>query len=246
MRYLVLSDIHSNIEAFNSVLSFFERKRYDKVLFLGDLVGYGAAPNQVIDRFKRIRKKKVYVRGNHDKVCAGLEEGNHFNDKAKVAAEWTAKKLSQANLSFLKKMPRGPLEVDKEILIAHGSPINEDYYVFSDFDAYQIFMATKNFITFIGHTHLPMLFEFTGEEINGFLLSDRMVIKLNKDSRYIVNPGSVGQPRDRDPRASAIIYDSDLGKIYCYRIPYNIKKAQKRIEKKHLPIHLAKRLEYGV
>jgi len=245
MRYLVLSDIHSNIDAFNSVLSFFKRKRYNKVLFLGDLVGYGGAPNQVIDTFRSL-KGTVCVRGNHDKVCSGLEKGNHFNDKAKAAAEWTLKKLTSRNLSFLKKMPQGPLKVNENISIAHGSPVNEDFYVFSDFDAYQIFMETNNFITFIGHTHIPILYEFTGEDVRTILLLDRMIIKLDPTRRYIVNPGSVGQPRDRDSRSSAIIYDERLQKIYTYRINYNIDKAFERIEKEGLPIHLAIRLKYGV
>ncbi len=245
MRYLVLSDIHSNIDAFNSVLSFFKKKKYNKILFLGDLVGYAAAPNQVVEKFCSL-KGTSYVRGNHDKVCAGLEQGNHFNDKAKAAALWTMQKLTRKNLNFLRRMPQGPLVVNQDILIAHGSPINEDFYVFSDFDAYQIFMHTKNFITFIGHTHLPMVYEFDGEDIRGFWLTDRMVLKLNRKHRYIINPGSVGQPRDRNPKSSAIIYDSDLDKIYAYRIKYNIQSAFNRIKKRQLPIHLAIRLEYGV
>ncbi len=245
MRYLVLSDIHSNIDAFNSVLSFFRRKKYNRILFLGDLVGYAAAPNQVVEKFRSL-KGTIFVRGNHDKVCAGIEKGNHFNDKAKAAAIWTMKKLTQQNLNFLKKMPQGPVAVNKDILIAHGSPINEDFYVFSDFDAYQIFMQTKNFITFIGHTHLPMVYEFDGEDINAFFLRDRMVLKLDSGKRYIINPGSVGQPRDRDPRSSAIIYDEKLKKVYAYRIPYNINRAFDRIVKEKLPVHLAIRLGYGV
>ncbi len=245
MRYLVLSDIHSNIDAFNSVLSFFKRKKFNKILFLGDLVGYAAAPNQVVEKFRSL-KGTYYVRGNHDKVCSGIEKGSHFNDKAKAAALWTMKKLTKNNLNFLKRMPQGPLEVNEEIVIAHGSPINEDFYVFSDFDAYQIFMQTKHFITFIGHTHLPIVYEFDGEDVNGFLLRDRMVIKLDRNKRYIINPGSVGQPRDRDPRSSAIIYDDKLNKIYAYRINYNINRAFDRIVRERLPIHLAIRLGYGV
>ncbi len=245
MRYLIVSDIHSNIEAFKSVLSFFKRKKYNKILFLGDLVGYGGAPNQVVDLFRSLNNK-VYVRGNHDKVCSGLESGNHFNDKAKIAAIWTYRKLTRGNLNFLKKMPVGPLKVNDDILIAHGSPINEDFYVFSDFDAYQIFVQTRNFITFIGHTHIPLLYEFDGTDIRTLWLSDRMKLSLNPNRRYIVNPGSVGQPRDRDSRASAIIYDDENKKLYTYRIGYNIIKACKKIEKEGLPYHLCTRLHYGV
>ena len=245
MRYLILSDIHSNIDAFNSVMSFFKRKKYNKILFLGDLVGYGAAPNQVVEKFKMLRNKK-YVRGNHDKVCAGLELGAHFNDKAKKAADWTFSKLSKTNLNYLKRMPKGPLKVSEEILIAHGSPINEDYYIFSDFDAYQVFMNTSNFITFIGHTHLPILYEFDGTNIKTVKMEHKGVYQLDPKKRYIVNPGSVGQPRDRDYRASAVIFDNNAYKIYNYRIEYNVKKAFDRILKAKLPVHLAIRLGYGV
>ncbi len=245
MRYLILSDVHANVEAFRAVKAFFRRKRFDRVLFLGDLVGYGGAPNQVVETFLEFKHIHA-VRGNHDKVCSGIEEGYNFNDKAKIAADWTFERLSMENLKYIREMPRGPVRVNESILISHGSPVNEDYYLFSEFDAFQVFNQFRTRLMFFGHTHVPCVFEFDGESIMFRRLMDRDVVILNPKYQYLVNPGSVGQPRDRDYRASCILYDSDTAKLFHYRVHYNVEASQKRILREGLPYHLAARLAYGV
>ncbi len=245
MRYLVISDIHGNIEALRAVIAFVRRKKYSGVLFLGDLVGYGAAPNQVVDTVQRLRGL-VCVRGNHDKVCSGIEEGYNFNDKAKIAADWTFEKLSMDNLKFIREMPRGPVQVNERIVLSHGSPANEDYYLFSEFDAFQVFNRFSTHMMFFGHTHVPCVFDFDGTTIHFRRLLDRDVVHLDPTHRYLINPGSVGQPRDRDYRASSLILDSDAEKLYYYRVHYNVEAAQNRILAEGLPYHLAARLSFGV
>ncbi len=245
MRYLVLSDVHSNVESLRAVRAFFRRKRVDHVLFLGDLVGYGGAPNQVVQAFQEFRALTA-VRGNHDKVCSGIEEGYNFNDKAKIAADWTFERLSMDNLRFVRELTRGPVRVSDKMLLSHGSPVNEDYYLFSEFDAFQVFNQHRTHLMFFGHTHVPCVFEFDGESILFRRLTDRDVLALNPKHQYLVNPGSVGQPRDRDYRASCMLYDSDTGKLFHYRIHYNVEASQKRILREGLPYHLAARLAYGV
>jgi len=245
MRYLVLSDIHSNLEALRAVKSFFRRKKCGTVLFLGDLVGYGGAPNQVVEELRGFRSIKT-VRGNHDKVCSGIEEGYNFNEKAKIAADWTFERLSMENLKYVRELPRGPVKLTNRLVMSHGSPVNEDYYLFSEFDAFQVFNRFRTHLMFFGHTHVPCLFDFDGETIQFRRLLDRDVIDLDPEHQYLVNPGSVGQPRDRDYRASCLLYDEDKNRLFHYRIHYNVEAAQNRILKEGLPYHLAARLAYGV
>ena len=125
MKYLILSDIHSNKEALTAVLAFVRRKPWDKAVFLGDLVGYGANPNQTVDMVRRL-KPLLAIRGNHDKVCSGIEAGELFNRIALEAAHWTRRKLTKANLKWLKTLPKGPMVVDGAFAIAHGTPIDID------------------------------------------------------------------------------------------------------------------------
>ena len=158
MRYLILSDIHSNDEALAAVLARVRRKRYDRVVVLGDFVGYGANPNQVIDRIRRMGKEKVMIRGNHDKVVCGLESGDLFNPVALRAARWTTEKLASRNLKFLEALPLGPATVDGAFAICHGSPRDEDAYIFTDYDAYLNFRELEANVCFFGHSHIPCVF----------------------------------------------------------------------------------------
>jgi len=158
MRYLIVSDIHSNDEAFAAVLARVRRKRWDRLLFLGDLVGYGANPNHVIDRLRRVRRPKFLVRGNHDRVAAGLEGEEFFNPVALVAARWTAQKLTPPSRRFLRGLPAGPREVDGAFLICHGSPGDEDAYIFSERDAAWNFEGFEHSLCFFGHSHIPSVF----------------------------------------------------------------------------------------
>src|SRR6266511_2483687 len=156
MRYLVLSDIHSNLEALEAVLRASAAQKCDSVLVLGDLVGYGADPNAVVDRIRRLNPAAV-VRDNHDKVAAGIEQPEDFNPMAKAAVNWTRAALSETTLEYLKSLPAGPVLVDGTIEICHGSPLDEDLYVVADSDATRSLRATRRQLCFIGHTHVAMI-----------------------------------------------------------------------------------------
>lgn len=247
MRYLIVSDMHANWEAFQAVLRAVQRKRFDAYLVLGDLVGYGAAPNQVVEAVRRLGPRRSVVRGNHDKVAAGIDSAETFNPAARQAAGWTTDRLTAPNLRYVREMPRGPLQVAEGLAICHGSPLDEDAYVFSDFDAYQIFSAHPTRLTFFGHTHVPSLFKMEQGGIQvRWLRGDSGRVELDPGARYLVNPGSIGQPRDRDPRAAYMIYDSDKGSVRWYRLEYPVEKAQKRIRDAGLPAVLADRLSVGM
>jgi predicted phosphodiesterase len=246
MKYLILSDMHANWDAFETVLRRARRKRFEAVLVLGDLVGYGAAPNQVVDAVRQMGSRLFTVRGNHDKVVAGIDSGGNFNQTALTAAQWTTGRLTPGNLRYVRELPQGPIEVEEGLAICHGSPLDEDTYVFSDVDAWEIFSRFDMPVTFFGHTHIPSLFWLEGRMLGVKALrgtSGR--IALSPGGRYLINPGSIGQPRDRDPRASYMIYDSKKRVVHWYRIPYPIGSAQSRIRKAGLPNNLAERLAIG-
>jgi predicted phosphodiesterase len=247
MRYLIVTDMHGNWEAMEAVLRAMRRKRFDAFLVLGDLVGYGAAPNQIVDAVRRMAPRLHVVRGNHDKVVARLESGEGFNPAAAAAARWTNDRLTATNLAYVRDLPEGPLEVEPGVAICHGSPLDEDQYLFSDFDAFQVFARFPVPVTFFGHTHVPSLFRQNGKRIEvKRLRGETGRIQLDGSSRYLLNPGSVGQPRDRDPRAACMTFDSDRGVIRWYRIAYPIERAQKRIRRAGLPAVLADRLKVGM
>jgi predicted phosphodiesterase len=246
VRYLILSDMHANWDAFAAVLRRARRKHFDAVLVLGDLVGYGAAPNQVVEAVRRLAPRAYSVRGNHDKVVAGIDRGSNFNQTALAAALWTAERLTPSNLRYVRELPQGPLRVEPGLAICHGSPLDEDTYVFSDADAYEIFSGFPLPVTFFGHTHIPSLFSLEGRSLGVRALRGRSGrIVLHPEGRYLVNPGSIGQPRDRDPRASYMTYDSERRVVHWYRVPYAIASAQARIRKAGLPVSLADRLAFG-
>ncbi|MEO8502902.1 MAG: metallophosphoesterase family protein [Acidobacteriota bacterium] len=247
MRYLIVSDMHGNSDAFEAVLRRVRRKRFDAVLVLGDLVGYGAGPNQVVDAVRNLSGKVYSIRGNHDKVVSGVEEGENFNSAALVAARWTTERLTPSNLRFVRNLPQGPMTIDDDLSICHGSPLDEDTYVFSAFEASEIFSEYPARLTFFGHTHVPSLFSQRGENVRVALLrggSGSLV--LEPGTRYLLNPGSIGQPRDRDPRAAFMTYDSDRQMVRWFRVDYPIERAQQRILKADLPKALADRLAFGM
>jgi len=246
LRYLILSDMHANWDAFEAVLRRARRKRFDAVLVLGDLVGYGGAPNQVVEAVRGLGPRLFTVRGNHDKVVAGIDSGSNFNQTALTAAQWTTGRLTSTNLRYVRELPRGPLQVEEKLAICHGSPLDEDTYVFSDVDAWEIFSRFNMPVTFFGHTHIPSMFWLEGRTLGvRALRGPSGSIKLDPGGRYLINPGSIGQPRDRDPRASYMTYDSERALVRWYRIPYPIGEAQRRIRKAGLPHTLADRLAVG-
>jgi predicted phosphodiesterase len=247
VRYLILSDMHANGEALQTVLRHVRRKRFDAYLVLGDFVGYGASPNEVIDEIRALGKRTWMIRGNHDKVAAGVESGENFNHAALEAARWTREHLSAGNLRFLRELEAGPVEIEGELTICHGSPLDEDQYVLSIFDAWEIFSRQAADLVFFGHTHVPSMFVARGDETRVALLRGPSgSLRLEPGTRYLINPGSVGQPRDRDPRAAYMTYDSVRRVVRWYRIDYPIERAQQRIVKAGLPRVLADRLALGV
>ncbi len=246
MRYLILSDIHSNAEALSAVLARVRRKKFDRVVVLGDFVGYGANPNQVIDKIREIRKEKTMIRGNHDKVVCGIDSGDLFNPVALKAARWTTEKLTPRNRTFLEALPVGPAIVDGAFAICHGSPRDEDAYIFTDYDAYLNFREMTSSVCFFGHSHIPCV--FTLEE-HGILVElvkgDRVRYPLRKGLRYLINPGSIGQPRDRNASAAYAIYDAEENVVHFDRVAYSAEKARDKIYKAGLPHILGDRLLVG-
>jgi predicted phosphodiesterase len=246
MRYLILSDIHSNEEALAAVLARVRRKRFDRVVVLGDFVGYGANPNDVIDRIRGVRKAKMMIRGNHDKVVCGMESGDLFNPIALEAARWTRDRLTERNRKFLEALPLGPQMVDGAFAICHGSPRDEDAYIFTDYDAYLNFRETDAAVCFFGHSHIPSIFTL---EPHGILVElvqgSRVRYPLRKGRRYLINPGSIGQPRDRNAAAAYAIYDASTQVVFFDRVPYAVEKAREKIYRAGLPHILGDRLLVG-
>jgi putative phosphoesterase len=246
MRTLIVSDLHSNDEALRAVLNRVRRKKFDRVFCLGDFVGYGAQPNQVLDRMRALRAQKFFVRGNHDRVAAGFDDGSAFNHAAKAAVLWTRDHLSGTNRNFLRNLPLGPTRIDDDVIICHGSPVDEDQYLFTESDAFLILQSVDARVTFFGHTHLPAIFSLSAERrLQAKIYRQSTVVKLDPSKRYLINPGSVGQPRDRNPDAACAIFDSERFTLQFIRVPYDIEKTQHSILKVGLPRILADRLSFG-
>lgn len=246
MRYLILSDIHANIDAFETVLEH-AAGRWDRVLVLGDLVGYGADPNAVVDRLRGLNPRAI-VRGNHDKVAAGLDDAEDFNPMAKAAAYWTRESLTPETLEYVRNLPTGPQIVDDTVEICHGSPLDEDQYVVADIDAARSIAAAHTQLCLFGHTHVALSARMDNQrrlEIEAPQGHPEFVTTMHADSKYLINPGSVGQPRDGDARAAYAIADVDQKVVTLYRVAYPIEVAQKKILDAGLPPMLAYRLGMG-
>jgi len=250
VRILLLSDIHSNLEALEACLA--AAPPYDIVVNLGDIVGYCASPNEVIERSRELGK--IFIRGNHDKAASGLMDLKDFNPVAALAAEWTREHLTENNLAWLRSLPQGPLQVDgvADVQFVHGSPIDEDEYVVSVRDAVEPIMVSPVTVTFFGHTHLQGSFVANATYLDAFRPAYKTVgqaetidVPLKKGLRYLVNPGSVGQPRDGDWRAGFAVYDTDARIVTFCRVPYNLKSTQDRIFAAQLPQRLGTRLAAG-
>jgi diadenosine tetraphosphatase ApaH/serine/threonine PP2A family protein phosphatase len=246
VRYLILSDIHANLDALDAVLAAAPRDTWDRVIVLGDLVGYGADPNAVVDRVRALDPLAV-IRGNHDKACCGIEDASNFNHVARIAASWTEDHLTPENREYLRDLPAGPVVIDDRVEICHGSPFDEDHYIFDAEDARRALEAGDRQLCLFGHTHLPVVFRRAGNMYDGFLPEGDAdtTLTLQDGVRYVINPGSVGQPRDGDPRAGFAIYDTDGPTLTLRRVPYAVDAAQRRILGAGLPASLANRLAVG-
>lgn len=249
MRVLILSDIHANLEALETCLD--AAPEYHQVYNLGDIVGYGANPNEVTERSRELGS--IFVRGNHDKACSGLSDLSDFNPVAGLAALWTREQLTSDHLEFLRELPHGPISPMENVQLVHGSPRDEDEYVLMASDAYAILKDAAVPLTFFGHTHVQrcLLLENTGQgksfapDYKSAKGKQTARLEIKPNATYLVNPGSVGQPRDNDPRAAFLLYDTDAAMVTFYRVPYNIEQAQEKIFAAGLPERLAIRLEEG-
>ncbi|MEQ1572625.1 MAG: metallophosphoesterase family protein [Vicinamibacterales bacterium] len=243
MRYLVISDIHANLEALDATLA--ASGPHDHVLVLGDLIGYGADPDAVIARVRALPTATV-IRGNHDKVGAGLESVDGFNHLARQAIAWTTATMSPDMRAWVAALPEGPVIVDEQIEICHGTPFDEDVYVFDDLDAIRSLRAARRPICLYGHTHVPAAFRLSGGlEHVGPPRGPEFRLPIDPDARYLVNCGAVGQPRDGDPRAAFGLLDTDAGILTVMRVTYDVAAAQAKIIAAGLPEVLAQRLAVG-
>jgi predicted phosphodiesterase len=250
MRYAILSDIHSNLEALTAVLDAVSRASIDRILCLGDVIGYAADPSACLERLQV--RDAVMVGGNHDLACIGKLDVNSFNDAARAAVLWTRTQLSIADLAALREFPlTATLE---PFSLVHGSlrhPQRFEYLV----DAAQIMdtlITCRTLFCLAGHTHLPCFVEFdrAGRRLarmvtDGKDMADLPYEHAPEHLRYLVNPGSVGQPRDGDPRASFAIIDTEQRRVSFQRYAYDIQAAQRKIRAAGLPEFLAARLSTG-
>lgn len=241
MIYGIYSDIHGNLEALQAVLDRMKELGVQRRICLGDLVGYCANPNECVDLIRQ--NSDVVILGNHDSVALGRETSENFNFYARRAIEWTRENLSPASSEFLQKLPY--LEAEDELCFVHASPRSpaDWYYVTSLDDAVDAFSFFRQRVCFVGHTHWPVIVVMEGE--TSFRICDTLSYTLEPGQRMLVNVGSVGQPRDRNPMASFAICDSKALSVEIERVPYDIGKTQKKMRDLDFADFLINRLSEG-
>lgn len=240
-RVGIFSDIHGNLQALHRVLEELDRLNLDMTICCGDVVGYGGNPNECVEV---LRERKIpTIAGNHDYAALGLIDITYFNEVAKRAILWTREQLRPDNEEFLRAMPMSIEAAD--MLFVHASPRNPESwnYVITMGDARQSFQHFGQRVCFIGHSHTPFIVESNGA---GLTCPDTPGVELRDDCRYLVNVGSVGQPRDRNPDACFAIFDREASRIDIHRVEYDLASAQDEIRNNGLPIELAERLAYGL
>lgn len=251
MRFALFSDIHSNLEAIEAVLEAFEEEDADRYICLGDIVGYGADPGECINTVKGLNAE--IIAGNHDHAAAGKTDIRYFNPYAQAAVVWTSGQLTADEKDFLGRLEL--VEKFTDFTAVHGTLYEPEkwYYVLSTEDARENFRYLENKILFIGHSHIPVVFKRGihgkqadgGKVISGHrCISDEKII-IEKDKQYIINIGSVGQPRDGDPRACFALYDDEKNIVQIRRIDYDVSTASSKILDAGLPEMLAYRIERG-
>lgn len=252
LRIGVLSDIHGNLEALNVALEALHQEGIREMVCCGDIVGYGPNPNECIELLKQRRIR--CVQGNHDAAALGRADTARLNKAARRAIAWTQKRLSRETRSFLEGWPTvDRVEVEGlSISLVHGSPADPLWgYILRRRDAYLGFRLSegKPFLQLFGHTHLPGLFVLEGEEVRREAIQGEHSLSLEEDKRYLLNPGSVGQPRDGDWRASLCLLEfEDPGSCHIRfrRLEYNVEKARQKILRAALPSELGTRLLSGI
>lgn len=241
VRYAVISDVHSNLEALVAVLDDIRRRDAGHILFLGDAVGYGPDPVPCIDLLRETAD--VFIAGNHDRAVAGLTLVEYFNDDARAAVEWTRQVITYEGMEFLSSLPLTDTIREKSLFLVHSTPKDpgEWNYILTLYDAEVNFQYFSEHACLIGHSHIPFIIE---RYPSGELLIHRDSLRLSGSLRYIINAGSVGQPRDGDPRASYVLLDGEDAEII--RLEYDIRVTQRKMKKAGLPLFLVERLQRGV
>lgn len=246
MKYAIVSDIHANLEALQTVLAD-AALHAEAFVCLGDIVGYNASPNECVQLVQETCN--VAIVGNHDQAAIGTRPYDDFNPQAQVAIDWTKEQLTPASIAFLEHLPIlarfGPYA-----LAAHGSPRHTDEYLLHPVSFQQNFIYLQQTLPhihycFVGHTHIPMVWECTSYGVVSRLALTSSTISLDPTAQYIINPGSVGQPRNGNPAASYLVLDDEASCVTFYSLPYDITAAQDKIYDAMLPIPLAERLEIG-
>jgi predicted phosphodiesterase len=244
--YLILSDIHANWEALSAVIEA-AKDRYARVICCGDVVGYGADPNPVCEWMRA--NAVLTVRGNHDKFCSGVEPIGKMSPLASAAALWTLEQLTPENKAWLQQLPKGPVDFDG-MRILHGSVRDEDEYIFDVEDVRTVAGQLGANVLFFGHTHNQGIFychrSGIRETCGPLMKQTESHFEVDETASWLTNPGSVGQPRDDDPRAAYALYDTSSKKLALCRVPYYISGAQRKIRAAGLPTRLADRLDLGV
>lgn len=243
MTVLVLSDIHGNLEAFEAILA--AAGMVDEIWFLGDLVGYGPNPNECVARLAELRPA-VWLAGNHDFTLNNPQQLERFNSEARLALEWTDDVLTDANRELLRGRPAREDWPERDVTLVHASPRSPIWeYITNATIALENLTAFDTPLLFFGHTHVPVIYE---EHVDGVLrapLGSQALPLPSPDLRWLVNPGSVGQPRDGDPRASALLLDFETHTLRLLRTPYDVAAVQHKILAAGLPEKAASRLDYG-
>ena len=243
MRYFVFADVHANLEALKATLSVLKQEKVDQSLFLGDLVGYGAQPNETIELLKTINLHTA-VCGNHDRVISSNTPVVDFQTLARYSILWTKQQITADNKRYLATFSDGLVKIEGSIGIVHCSPHRRDYYILNRRDAKKAFRKSQNWITLFAHTHIAVMHSID-DKVSTLYPENDFYYPLSKKKRYLINPGAVGQPRDLDSRASIAILDTDEKMIYWKRIEYDIRSAQDKIRKEGLPSWHADRLGIG-
>lgn len=240
MRYAILSDVHSNLEALEAVLRNVDKRKVKDVLFLGDAVGYGPNPNECIELL--MARCKILLAGNHDWGVLGLTDINYFNEYARAAIEWTKQVITEGNRKTLRPLPVKKGINKEDMILVHSTPKEPEewHYLLTLWDAEINFHYFDNKFCFLGHSHYPFVIE---KLLSGELVAYKEAAVMGKTERYIMSVGSVGQPRDGDPRACYAIVNDE--KMEIIRVPYDIEAVQKKMIKDGLPLFLSERLSRG-
>jgi diadenosine tetraphosphatase ApaH/serine/threonine PP2A family protein phosphatase len=243
MRYGLISDIHSNLEASRAVLEALAKDNVDEYLLIGDVIGYGADPKACIT-LTRSLNPAVQIAGNHEWGVVGLLDLEYFNELAAAAIEWTRERLDKDETDYLRSFKLIHEDKEKGFTLVHGSPAEPGkfYYILNGDDAGFAARHLETALCFVGHSHVPGVFRSDSGDISRV---SGHSIKMDRGKRYIVNVGSIGQPRDGDARASYAIYDDEAKTVEIRRVEYDIETAQRKILEAGLPAKLAYRLSWG-